>query len=639
MNFTKLLIANRGEIACRVIGSAQNMGIKCVAVYVEADKESPYVKMADEAVKLSDSYLDSKEIIQSAIDTGAQAIHPGYGFLSENAKFARDVAKAGIKWVGPSGRVITQMGDKLKAKVLAEKAGVPTLPMTIDPKKAKDIGYPLLIKAAAGGGGKGMRIVESSKDLKSSIEGAQREAKAGFDDERIFIERYVPISRHIEIQILGDSHGNVVHLGERECSIQRRHQKIIEESPSPRADEEMRHKMGEAAVNLAKKLKYESAGTVEFLVDDKTGEFWFLEVNTRLQVEHPVTEAVTGVDLVSEQLRIARGEELGYLQEDIQSYGSSIEARLYAEDPDNDFLPATGKLVAYRFSDSVDARWDSGVEEGSVIGTDFDPMIAKVITWGETRVDAANKLSFALEDLHIGGLITNRDFLVSTLRKKEFLEGKTTTDFIEKYKPQRSYKPNEEDLINASSAATLWLHQNNHRNAKTMQTLPSGWRLGRLPDQSISFICGDDDCQIYYRSLRDGSYMINESIPATIYEWTHNSISLEINNRRFKSKITFSDDLIIVKMPWGDCSLSIQPKFILPGSEKVSGGLVAPMPGKVIELKVKVGSKVKKGDSLVILEAMKMEHQVSAPEDGKVKEVFIKKGEQLENGALLMVLD
>jgi Acetyl/propionyl-CoA carboxylase, alpha subunit len=244
MNFTKLLIANRGEIACRVIGSAQNMGIKCVAVYVDADKESPYVKMADEAVKLSDSYLNSKEIIQAAIDTGAQAIHPGYGFLSENAKFARDVAKAGIKWVGPSGRVITQMGDKLKAKELAEKAGVPTLPMTTDPKKAKDIGYPLLIKAAAGGGGKGMRIVESSKDLKSSIEGAQREAKAGFDDERIFIERYVPISRHIEIQILGDSHGNVVHLGERECSIQRRHQKIIEESPSPRADEEMRHKMG-----------------------------------------------------------------------------------------------------------------------------------------------------------------------------------------------------------------------------------------------------------------------------------------------------------------------------------------------------------------------------------------------------------
>jgi len=639
MNFTKLLIANRGEIACRVIGSAQNMGIKCVAVYVEADKDSPYVKMADEAVKLSDSYLNSKEIIQAAIDTGAQAIHPGYGFLSENTKFARDVSKAGIKWVGPSGRVITQMGDKLKAKKLAEKAGVPTLPMTTDSKKAKDIGYPILIKAAAGGGGKGMRIVESPKDLKSSIEGAQREAKAGFGDERVFIERYVPVSRHIEIQILGDSHGNVVHLGERECSIQRRHQKIIEESPSPRADEEMRSRMGDAAVSLAKKLKYESAGTVEFLVDDKTGEFWFLEVNTRLQVEHPVTEAVTGIDLVSEQLRIARGEELGYIQEDIQSYGSSIEARLYAEDPDNDFLPATGKLIAFKPSESVDARWDAGVEQGSIIGTDFDPMIAKVITWGETRADAANKLSFALEDLHIGGLTTNRDFLVATLRKKEFLEGKTTTDFIEKYKPKRSYPMTSEDLVNASSIATLWLHQNNHRNAITMKTLPSGWRLGRLPDQSISFLSGEKECEISYRALRDGSYLINGDIKGSISSWSPRGLAVEIGNKRFKSDVTLSEDLIVIKMPWGDCSLFIKPKFVLPGTEQISGGLVAPMPGKVIDLKVRVGSKVKKGDSLVILEAMKMEHMVSAPEDGKVKEIFIKKEEQLENGALLLVLE
>ena len=265
-NYHKLLIANRGEIACRVIRSAHDMGISCVAVYVEADANSPFVKMADEAIKLSDSYLNSKEIIQAALDTGAEAIHPGYGFLSENAKFCRAVLKAGLLWVGPSARVINSMGDKLKAKDLAEKAGVPTLPMTTSPNKAKDIGYPLLIKAAAGGGGKGMRIVKSAKDLKESIKAAQREAKSGFDDDRIFIEKYIPVSRHIEIQILGDSHGNVVHLGERECSIQRRHQKIIEESPSPRVDPEMRHAMGEAALKLAKKLKYESAGTVEFLV-------------------------------------------------------------------------------------------------------------------------------------------------------------------------------------------------------------------------------------------------------------------------------------------------------------------------------------------------------------------------------------
>ena len=312
MTFHKLLIANRGEIACRIIKTAHEMGISCVAVYTEADTNSLFVRMADEAVKLSDTYLNGKEIIAAAEQTGAKAINPGYGFLSENAQFSRDVIKASLIWVGPSSRVITSMGDKLKAKDIAEKAGVPTLPMTTDPKKANTIGYPILIKAAAGGGGKGMRIVEDKKDLKESILGAQREAQTGFGDDRVFIERYVASSRHIEIQILGDSNGNVVHLGERECSIQRRHQKIIEESPSPRVDSNMRDAMGAAAIKLAKKLKYESAGTVEFLVDDKTGEFWFLEVNTRLQVEHPVTEEVTGKDLVYEQLRIARGEELGY---------------------------------------------------------------------------------------------------------------------------------------------------------------------------------------------------------------------------------------------------------------------------------------------------------------------------------------
>ena len=348
MTFHKLLIANRGEIACRIIKTAHEMGISCVAVYTEADANSPFVRMADQAVRLSDSYLNGKEIIDAAIKTGAEAIHPGYGFLSENAKFCRDVTKANLIWIGPSSKVITSMGDKLKAKDIAEKAGVPTLPMTTDPKRANSIGYPILIKAAAGGGGKGMRIVEDKKDLKEAIAGAQREAKTGFGDDRVFIERYVPVSRHIEIQILGDTYGNIVHLGERDCSIQRRHQKIIEESPSPRVDDEMRKAMGEAAIKLAKKLKYESAGTVEFLVDDKTGEFWFLEVNTRLQVEHPVTEEVTGKDLVYEQLRIARSEELGYSQEDITWSGSSIEARLYAEDPSNDFLPATGTLIAYQ---------------------------------------------------------------------------------------------------------------------------------------------------------------------------------------------------------------------------------------------------------------------------------------------------
>lgn len=638
-NYHKLLIANRGEIACRVIRSAHDMGISCVAVYVEADADSPFVKMADEAIKLSDSYLNSKEIIQAALDTGAEAIHPGYGFLSENAKFCRAVLKAGLLWVGPSARVINSMGDKLKAKDLAEKAGVPTLPMTTSPNKAKDIGYPLLIKAAAGGGGKGMRIVKSAKDLKESIKAAQREAKSGFDDDRIFIEKYIPVSRHIEIQILGDSHGNVVHLGERECSIQRRHQKIIEESPSPRVDPEMRHAMGEAALKLAKKLKYESAGTVEFLVDDKTGEFWFLEVNTRLQVEHPVTEATTGIDIVHEQLRIARGESLGYYQEDIDWYGSAIEARLYAEDPANDFLPATGSLIAYEPNPEVEARWDSGVEQGSIIGTDFDPMIAKVICYGENRVEAANKLSMALESLHLGGVVTNRDFLVSALRSEAFLNGLTTTDFIERVKPPRVFEPTENELIKAASIAAMWIQGKNHNEAELLGQLPSGWRNSRLPKQKINFLRGEIEIPITYRSRRDGKFDLNEASLVSIFKWDDNSISIEIDGHRITSKVSKLDNQIVVKMPWGNVSLEIVPRFVQPGSEEVIGGLIAPMPGKVVDLKVKVGDKVSKGDPVVILEAMKMEHQVNAPETGKVSKIFIKKDQQLDNGALLMIVD
>ena len=639
MTFHKLLIANRGEIACRIIKSAHDMGISCVAVYVDADADSLFVKQADEAIRLTDSYLNSKEIIAAAKATGAQAVHPGYGFLSENAKFSRDVIKEGLIWVGPNSKVITSMGDKLKAKVLAEKAGVPTLPMTTDPKKASSIGYPILIKAAAGGGGKGMRIVDSNKELKESILGAQREALSGFGDDRVFIERYVASSRHIEIQILGDSYGNVVHLGERECSIQRRHQKIIEESPSPKVDPEMREAMGKAAVNLAKKLKYESAGTVEFLVDDKTGEFWFLEVNTRLQVEHPVTEGVTGKDLVYEQLRIARGEELGYTQEEIEWSGSSIEARLYAEDPSNDFLPATGKLIAYEPDSNIEARWDTGVEQGSIIGTDFDPMIAKVISTGKSRTDAANKLALALESLHIGGVTTNRDFLVSSLRSEAFHEGLTTSDFIEKVNPQRSIPMSGENLELSSSVAALWIQGLNRKNSNVLNQIPSGWRNSKLPRQKLSFRCLEEETTINYIRRRDGSFNLNNGSVANIFKWEESGIDIEIDGRRFYAKVTQDSKTIVVHMPWGNAVLEILPRFTLPGSEVQAGGLIAPMPGKVIDLKVKVGTKVKKGDTLVILEAMKMEHQVKASEDGKVAKLLVKKDEQLENGALLMIVD
>ena len=638
MTYHKLLIANRGEIACRIIKTAHKMGISCVAVYTDADTDSPFVKLADEAIKLSDTYLNGKEIIEAAIKTKAQAIHPGYGFLSENAKFSRDVIKAGLIWVGPNSKVITSMGDKLKAKDIADKAGVPTLPMTTDPSKANTIGYPLLIKAAAGGGGKGMRIVESKKDLKDSIIGAQREAKAGFGDDRIFIERYVATSRHIEIQILGDSHGNIVHLGERECSIQRRHQKIIEESPSPRVDSKMRAAMGDAAIKLAKKLKYESAGTVEFLVDDKTGEFWFLEVNTRLQVEHPVTEEVTGKDLVYEQLRISRGEDLGYSQEDISWDGSSIEARLYAEDPANDFLPATGTLIAYEVDKNIDARWDTGVKQGSVIGTDFDPMLAKVITKGKNRTDAANKLALALQSLHIGGVTTNRDFLVECLRSKDFYKGNTTSEFISIAKPKRSIELKGDELEQAAISAALWIQGENRKNTPILKGIQSGWTNSRLPKQKINFLVNSEEISISYKSNRDGSFNVNKGITAKIIKWNKSGIDIEIEDKRFFSKVTRKDEKLVVHGPWGDILFKIMPRFRSIGQEVKDGGLVAPMPGKVIDLKVKVGSKIKKGDTLVILEAMKMEHTIKAIEDGVVDELFISDSDQVENGALLMVI-
>ena len=639
MIFNSLLVANRGEIAIRIIETAHEMGIRCIAVYVDADANAPFVRAADEAVHLPDGgYLNSDLIIDAAKKTGAQAIHPGYGFLSENAAFARKVKKENIVWVGPSPHVISVMGDKLKAKELAVKADVPTLPMTSKTSEANNIGYPLLIKAAAGGGGKGMRIVKSKKDLKEAIKGAQREAKSGFGDDRVFIERYVEKSRHIEIQILGDSYGNIVHLGERECSIQRRHQKIIEESPSPRVSPEVREAMGKAAVKLAKKIKYQSAGTVEFLFDDKTDEFWFLEVNTRLQVEHPVTEEVTGMDLVYEQLRIARGEELGYLQEDITCEGHSIEARLYAEDPNNDFLPETGTLIAFEEDYEAEARWDSGVESGSIIGTSFDPMLAKVIAYGASRSDAAAKLARALESAHIGGLKTNRDFLIATLKTKEFLEGDTTTDFIERVKPPRVLELNEDEINHVTAIAALWIQGINRVNDGVLGHLPSGWTNGRIPKQNIKFNYKVEEINVTYKANKDGSFNIHNSSNAVVYEYFEDGIDIEFNGRRNFSKITASNNKILVHMPYGDILLDIIPRFVVPGMEVQAGGLVAPMPGRVIDLKVKKGSKVKAGDTLVILEAMKMEHSIKATENGVISDLFISSNDQVENGALLMVL-
>mgnify|MGYP004000366155 FL=1 len=638
MSFNSILIANRGEIACRIMQTAQNMGIKCIAVYVDADADAPFVKMADESVLLPTSYMDSDAILSAAKQTGAEAVHPGYGFLSENAAFARKVKNNNLIWIGPSAHVIKVMGDKLKAKELAEKSGVPTLPMAADLKDAKDLGYPLLIKAAAGGGGKGMRIVTSPKNLKESVISAQREALSGFGDDRIFIERYVKKSRHIEIQILGDEHGNIVHLGERECSIQRRHQKIIEESPSPKVDPFLREQMGEAALKLAKKIKYCSAGTVEFLMDDKTGEFWFLEVNTRLQVEHPVTEEVTGIDLVYEQIKIARGEELEFTQDDISWHGHSIEARLYAEDPGNNFLPEVGTLIAYDTEMAGDIRWDSGVEQGYKVGTDFDPMLSKVIAWAPNRIDAINKLARGLEKAHFGGVKTNRDFLISCLRNESFINGNTTTDFIEREKPNGEQVLSENQIFNASAAIALWIAMGNRASDEVTDFMPSNWTNGRMPYQRIKLMILKNEIEIKYQLKRSGLFEVMGT-NCKIHAVDESGIDVEVGSHRFFAQVTRANDQILINMPFGDLDAVIVPRFIEPGNEVPEGGLVAPMPGKVIEVRVKKGDKVKAGDTLIIIEAMKMEHSIKATENGKVTKLMVSLNQQVDNGATLLVLD
>jgi len=636
-----LLVANRGEIARRVIRTAREMGIRCVAIYVDADADAPFVSDADEAVRLPDGYLDGDSIIDAALATGSQAIHPGYGFLSENADFATAVIEAGLTWVGPPPEVIATMGDKLAAKQAALDAGVATLASSNDPTSAGHVGYPLLVKAAAGGGGKGMHVVESADLLDSLVAQARREALSGFGDDTVFLERYVAKARHVEIQILADTHGNVVHLGERECSIQRRHQKIIEESPSPIVDDAMRSAMTGAALELARTIGYQSAGTIEFLVDDLTGEFWFLEVNTRLQVEHPVTEMVTGIDLVREQIRVASGEPLGYTQESISFTGHAIEARIYAEDPSADFLPATGTLHAWQPADHPAVRWESGVAEGSVIGVDFDPMLAKVIASAPSRTEAAGRLALSLERFHVGGLTTNRDFLAAVLRSPEYLCGDTTTDFIGRaaVAPRRELGP--DDMIAAAVAASMWVQARNHAEADVMPNVRSGFLLGRIPAQTATWGIGEQELTVHYRSRRDGTFSIEaetdtEDGVATIHSWSPTHIDIEWGGRRHNHRVTHHDHTLHLSDGRGTIDLHQVPRFIVPGSEIAAGGLVAPLPGVVLDVRIGPGDAVTAGQTLIVLEAMKMEHHIKAPADGVVARIRAGVGDQVENGEPLV---
>jgi propionyl-CoA carboxylase alpha chain len=651
-----LLVANRGEIARRVFRTARAMGLRCVAVYADADAGSPFVSDADEAVRLPGGYLDGDSIIAAARATGAEGIHPGYGFLAENAAFAESVIDAGLIWVGPPPAVIEAMGDKLAAKREAADAGIPVLASSDDPTAADRVGYPLIVKAAAGGGGKGMRVVDSHDALAESVAAAKREAQAAFADDRVFLERHVTKVRHIEVQILADDHGGLVHFGERECSIQRRHQKIIEESPSPIVDARMRDAMGDAALRLARTIGYRSAGTVEFLVDDGTREFFFLEVNTRLQVEHPVTEQVTGTDLVREQIRLATGQPLGYGQEAISLSGHAVEARLYAEDPAAGFLPASGRLAAFEPASQPAVRWDSGVAVGSVVSVDFDPMLAKVVAHAATREEAAGRLALALQRLHLGGVTTNRDFLVATLRHPAYLAGDTTTDFIERVAPATRLAISDDERQRLAGLAALWLQGQNRAGAPVLGSLPSGWRNARLPAQRVSLNHGDARIQVSYAPRRDGSFVVHaepadegparversgaglDGRSARIHSWSPSAIDVELDDRRTVARVTRHGDRLYVQAIGGTVAFDVVPRFPPPGADGPAGGLTAPMPGEVLDVRCSVGDRVDAQQTLVVLEAMKMEHHVRAPKAGIVAELRVSKGEQVQGGTVLLVL-
>ena len=648
----RLLVANRGEIARRVIRSAHEMGISTAAIYADGDVGAPFVRDADTAIALNgttsaQTYLSLDKVLDACRRVGADAVHPGYGFLSENAAFAKAVVNAGMRWVGPSPEAIEQMGDKLAAKRVIMEAEVPTLP-AIELKAGEDfqaaaqqIGYPVLVKASAGGGGRGMRVVESPDELDAAITGARREAGAAFGDDTLFLERWITAARHVEIQILGDTHGNVVHLFERECSIQRRHQKIIEEAPSPAVDPELRAEMGAAAVSAAKRIGYASAGTVEFLLDGN--QFWFLEVNTRLQVEHPVTEEITGLDLVREQLRIAEGEELGHGQDDLAIDGHAIEARLYAEDPTRNFLPSPGAIEVWRPAPGGLARFDSGVESGSEVSVEFDPMIAKVIAHAPTRREAAAKLARALEQTALQGLRHNRDFLVATLREPAFLAGDTTTDFIERIDPPRRRELDAQSLSDAVIAATMAAQAAHRANAKVLAAFRSGWRNSMMPPERTKFRHADDEIAVSYRSQRDGTFQVtlDEDEPRTVavFGVEGGQVDLEIDGRRLQLAIAGTEDRWLIHGTDFDVDLTELPRLPLPGLLEIKGGLTAPMPGNVLATHVQQGEEVREGQLLLILEAMKMQHRIVAPFDGNVKELHVGEGDQVDNGALLVMLE
>jgi 3-methylcrotonyl-CoA carboxylase alpha subunit len=640
--FRKILIANRGEIACRIMRTAKRMGIGTVAVYSDADRGALHVKLADESHRIgpppaAESYLNIEAILDAAKKSAAEAIHPGYGFLSENEDFAAACRRAGVVFIGPTPEAIAAMGDKSAAKRLMEKAGVPLVPgyhgddqtPSLLEREAARIGFPVLIKPSAGGGGKGMRVVRDKKGFAEALDGARREAKASFGDERVLLERYLERPRHIEMQVFGDTQGNVLHLFERDCSVQRRHQKVIEEAPAPNFSK--RAEMGAAALAAAKAIRYTGAGTVEFIAE-QDGRFYFMEMNTRLQVEHPVTEMITGLDLVELQFRVAAGERLPFTQSEISIKGHAIEARIYAEDPEREFLPSTGKLIHVEFPPN--ARVDTGVEPGAEISPWYDPMIAKLIVHAEDRAMALAKLGSALKETRIAGLTTNVEFLRRICESTAFATAELDTGLIERNRTElfRPRGPVPQEVLAAAALAELAHEERTARGRAERSGDPhspwhqvDGWRLNEESHHDLVFSAGSAEHRVRVAFSEQGRRL---AIDGQAYapgssrtETVRDGRSWHVFHEGVRWTLALKEEL-------GGIDL-----------DAASGSLAAPMPGRVIKLFVEPGARVKKGQPLLILEAMKMEHTITAPADGMVKEIHYAAGEQVLEGAELIKVE
>lgn len=661
-----ILIANRGEIAVRVIRTARRMGIRTIAVYSEADANSLHVQLADEAVAIGptparESYLRGDVILAAAKASGADAVHPGYGFLSENADFAEQVAKAGLIFIGPPASAIRAMGSKSAAKALMETADVPLVPgyhgedqsFAILNAAADRIGYPVLIKASAGGGGKGMRVVNSAAELEAAINSAKRESLNAFGDDRLLIEKYLTKPRHIEIQVFADNNGETVYLFERDCSIQRRHQKVVEEAPAPGMPAERRAAMGKAAVDAARAVGYVGAGTVEFIAEGD--QFFFMEMNTRLQVEHPVTEAITGQDLVEWQIRVARGEALPLQQSELKINGHAIEVRLYAEDPQRDFLPQTGRIAYLTLPDQhknaiPGVRVDTGVQQGADITIHYDPMIAKIITYGADRNEALARMRAALAATEVTGLNTNRAFLLAIASHPAFAAAELDTGFIERHRADLLPPvARASDEVLAIAAYAFLRHEQQRQQQQADPADPYslwghgwGWRLGHTSHADLVLLDGDQRITLRADFTRDGLIVAtpDKGVNVSGNRNTDGSYRLRVDSRQCNARILIGGHTLTVFVDGGEYHLRyVDPRLAVSAEATSAGHLVAPMPGVVASLAVKVGDKVEKGAALIVVEAMKMEHTIVAPYDGTVKVIHYAVGDQVAEGKDLLELE